>query len=114
MSIKVLASKLHEWRRYRVSLRELARLSDRELCVIGLRRADIVPSPRLDTRPVRRRRRRARMLAMTTIAGRARNAYESGSGAARSVADTTRRTIAGTVVPAVSGAVGSTLATVAA
>jgi uncharacterized protein YjiS (DUF1127 family) len=42
MSIKVLASKLHEWRRYRVSLRELARLSDRELGDIGLRRADIV------------------------------------------------------------------------
>jgi uncharacterized protein YjiS (DUF1127 family) len=42
MSFKAMASKLHEWRRYRVSLRELNSLSDRELSDIGLRRADIV------------------------------------------------------------------------
>jgi len=36
-----LAEKLHEWRRYRVSRRELAQLSDRELADIGLCRSDI-------------------------------------------------------------------------
>jgi uncharacterized protein YjiS (DUF1127 family) len=41
MSIRVLASKLHEWRRYRLCLRELAQLSDRELSDIGLSRSDI-------------------------------------------------------------------------
>jgi uncharacterized protein YjiS (DUF1127 family) len=41
MSIKALASKLHEWRRYRTCLRELAQLSDRELWDIGLCRSDI-------------------------------------------------------------------------
>jgi uncharacterized protein YjiS (DUF1127 family) len=42
MSFRAVASKLQEWRRYRVSLRELSRLSDHELSDIGLRRADIV------------------------------------------------------------------------
>jgi uncharacterized protein YjiS (DUF1127 family) len=41
MSIKVLASKLQEWRRYRACVRELAQLSDRELSDIGLCRSDI-------------------------------------------------------------------------
>jgi uncharacterized protein YjiS (DUF1127 family) len=41
MTIKALAEKLHEWQRYRASLRELAQLSDRELRDIGLSRSEI-------------------------------------------------------------------------
>lgn len=41
MSLKILAEKLNEWRRYRLSRRELAQLSDRELADIGLSRSEI-------------------------------------------------------------------------
>ena len=41
MSIKSIAHKLAEWRRYRMSVRELTRLSDRELADLGLARAEI-------------------------------------------------------------------------
>jgi uncharacterized protein YjiS (DUF1127 family) len=40
-SIKTITEKLHAWRRYRDAVRELARLSDRELNDIGVRRGDI-------------------------------------------------------------------------
>ncbi len=42
MSLKALAGKLHEWRRYRACRRELAQFSDRELHDIGLSRSEIV------------------------------------------------------------------------
>jgi uncharacterized protein YjiS (DUF1127 family) len=41
MSLRTLAGKLHEWRRYRICRRELAQLSDRELHDIGLNRSEI-------------------------------------------------------------------------
>jgi uncharacterized protein YjiS (DUF1127 family) len=41
MTIKSIAEKLSAWRRYRVSVRELSRLSDRELADLGLGRGDI-------------------------------------------------------------------------
>jgi uncharacterized protein YjiS (DUF1127 family) len=41
MSLKALAEKLHEWRRYRACRRELAQLSDRELHDIGVSRSEI-------------------------------------------------------------------------
>jgi uncharacterized protein YjiS (DUF1127 family) len=41
MNLKKIASKLHQWRRYRVSVRELSRLSDRELNDLGIGRGDI-------------------------------------------------------------------------
>lgn len=41
MSIKLIAHKVSEWLRYRHSVRELTRLSDRELADRGLNRADI-------------------------------------------------------------------------
>lgn len=41
MTIKKIANKLNAWRRYRVSVRELSRLSDRELSDLGIVRADI-------------------------------------------------------------------------
>lgn len=41
MSIKEITHKLQEWRRYRASVRELSRLTDRELHDLGLVRADI-------------------------------------------------------------------------
>jgi uncharacterized protein YjiS (DUF1127 family) len=41
MTIKSLAKKLSAWRRYRVSVRELSRLSDRELSDLGIGRGDI-------------------------------------------------------------------------
>jgi uncharacterized protein YjiS (DUF1127 family) len=41
MSIKLIAHKVSEWLRYRHSVRELTRLSDRELADLGLNRADI-------------------------------------------------------------------------
>lgn len=41
MSLKSIAHKLSEWRRYRISVRELTRLSDRELADLGMSRAEI-------------------------------------------------------------------------
>ncbi|WP_199499966.1 DUF1127 domain-containing protein [Methylovirgula sp. 4M-Z18] len=41
MTLKNLTSKISQWRRYRVSVRELSRLSDRELSDLGLGRSDI-------------------------------------------------------------------------
>jgi len=38
---KTFAEKINTWRRYRDSVRELSRLSDRELSDIGLMRGDI-------------------------------------------------------------------------
>ena len=40
-SIKTIAEKLARWRRYREAVRELSRMSDRELADIGIRRGDI-------------------------------------------------------------------------
>ncbi|MGO8797476.1 MAG: DUF1127 domain-containing protein [Roseiarcus sp.] len=40
-SIKTIAEKLASWRRYREAVRELSRMSDRELADIGIRRGDI-------------------------------------------------------------------------
>ena len=40
-SIKTITEKLNAWRRYREAVRELSRLSDRELSDIGIRRGDI-------------------------------------------------------------------------
>lgn len=39
--LKTIATKLAAWRRYRESVRELSRLSDRELNDLGIGRADI-------------------------------------------------------------------------
>jgi uncharacterized protein YjiS (DUF1127 family) len=39
--MKTLTAKLHAWRRFRESVRELSRLSDRELNDLGIGRADI-------------------------------------------------------------------------
>lgn len=39
--MKTLANKIGAWRRYRHSLRELSRLTDRELADLGLNRYDI-------------------------------------------------------------------------
>jgi len=41
MSIKSIAHKLSEWRRFRLSVRELTRLTDRELADLGMSRAEI-------------------------------------------------------------------------
>jgi uncharacterized protein YjiS (DUF1127 family) len=41
MSIREITHKIQEWRRYRASVRELSRLSERELHDLGLNRADI-------------------------------------------------------------------------
>lgn len=41
MSIRDITSRLQEWRRYRATMRELARLSDRELADLGVNRAEI-------------------------------------------------------------------------
>ncbi len=41
MSIKDIAHKIQEWRRYRASVRELSQLTDRELHDLGLNRAEI-------------------------------------------------------------------------
>lgn len=38
---KTFATKIATWRRYRDSVRELSRLSDRELSDLGIGRADI-------------------------------------------------------------------------
>lgn len=40
-SIKAITEKLNAWRRYREAVRELSRLSDRELSDIGIRRGEI-------------------------------------------------------------------------
>ena len=40
-SIKTISEKLASWRRYREAVRELSRLTDRELSDIGIRRGDI-------------------------------------------------------------------------
>jgi uncharacterized protein YjiS (DUF1127 family) len=40
-SIKTIAEKLNAWRRHRDAVRELSRMSDRELADIGVRRGDI-------------------------------------------------------------------------
>jgi uncharacterized protein YjiS (DUF1127 family) len=39
--IKTLTSKYQTWRRFRESVRELSRLSDRELSDLGIGRSDI-------------------------------------------------------------------------
>jgi len=39
--VKMIAEKVSAWRRYRVSVRELSRLTDRELNDLGLNRYDI-------------------------------------------------------------------------
>ena len=39
--IKTFTAKLHAWRRFRESVRELSRLSDRELNDLGIGRSDI-------------------------------------------------------------------------
>jgi len=39
--VKKIAEKVSAWRRYRVSVRELSRLTDRELNELGLNRYDI-------------------------------------------------------------------------
>jgi uncharacterized protein YjiS (DUF1127 family) len=41
MTIKSITTKLAAWRRYRISVRELSRLSDRELSDLGLTRGEI-------------------------------------------------------------------------
>ena len=44
--VKLIAEKVSAWRRYRVSVRELSRLTDRELADLGLTRGDIEPIAR--------------------------------------------------------------------
>jgi len=39
--VKMIVEKVSAWRRYRVSVRELSRLTDRELNDLGLNRYDI-------------------------------------------------------------------------
>ena len=39
--VKLIAEKMSAWRRYRISVRELSRLTDRELNDLGLNRFDI-------------------------------------------------------------------------
>jgi len=39
--VKMIAEKVSAWRRYRISVRELSRLTDRELNELGLSRFDI-------------------------------------------------------------------------
>ena len=41
MTLNSIASKIQKWRQYRASVRELSRLSDRELNDLGIGRADI-------------------------------------------------------------------------
>ena len=51
MTIKSIASKLASWRRYRDSVRELSRLTDRELNDLGISRGDIEFVARKSLRP---------------------------------------------------------------
>jgi len=44
--VKLIAEKVSAWRRYRTSVRELSRLTDRELADLGLTRGDIEPVAR--------------------------------------------------------------------
>ena len=39
--VKMIAEKMSAWRRYRISVRDLSRLTDRELNDLGLNRFDI-------------------------------------------------------------------------
>lgn len=41
MSLKLLAEKIRNWQRNRESVRELSKLSDRELADLGINRVDI-------------------------------------------------------------------------
>jgi uncharacterized protein YjiS (DUF1127 family) len=41
MTMRSITEKFNAWRRYRVSVRELSRLSDRELSDLGIGRGDI-------------------------------------------------------------------------
>lgn len=41
MLLSLLAARISAWRRYRSSVRELSRLSDRDLNDLGISRADI-------------------------------------------------------------------------
>ncbi len=41
MTLKIISERLHVWRRYRASVRELSMLSDRELADLGIGRTDI-------------------------------------------------------------------------
>lgn len=41
MTLKSISDKIHVWRRYRASVRELSMLSDRELADLGIGRAEI-------------------------------------------------------------------------
>lgn len=41
MNIQTITTKIQKWRQYRASVRELSRLSDRELSDLGIGRADI-------------------------------------------------------------------------
>ena len=41
MTIRDIAQKVQDWRRQRASIRELSRLTDRELADLGIRRGDI-------------------------------------------------------------------------
>ena len=41
MTTNSLASKINEWRRYRASVRELSKLTDRELADVGVSRGSI-------------------------------------------------------------------------
>lgn len=51
MSLKSLAQKVQGWRRFRESMRELSRLSDRELSDLGISRADIFHVAKNGLRP---------------------------------------------------------------
>lgn len=41
MTLSTIATKIQKWRQYRASVRELSRLSDRELNDLGIGRAEI-------------------------------------------------------------------------
>ena len=41
MNIQSITAKIQQWRQYRASVRELSRLTDRELSDLGIGRADI-------------------------------------------------------------------------
>ncbi|MBV1702366.1 MAG: DUF1127 domain-containing protein [Hyphomicrobiales bacterium] len=41
MNIQSIATKVQKWRQYRTSVRELSRLTDRELHDLGIGRSDI-------------------------------------------------------------------------